>query len=578
MPINGSQGLAAMPAANGETPPAHSNAAASKDTSEVDFGAALGSMIAAMTPPAPASANKAPASASAGGLDNAASVSGSTTHKAAATPLSSGLLADSTAFAAPVSSTPAVSANSIIAAVAKGVANAAGAANATAATDPAPGSTAPVTLTVTAISSGASAAADEATTDALVAAAMKAAASATGGANATVSIDLPPVSTDLPRLATLSATPIGSGASATAGGWTTNSIIAAAVKFAASVAGGADATASTDPATASTALVTPLASATASSANDAAIAAVKIVPAAPNIAALRSNVPVAVTPVLGLRNGPPPTVNGASKQSSTNPGGVDAGGVDAAAPAQGRPADSTPATGATSGTTSTRINGAASKTNSTNKSSGDATDTAADAGASATTPGGAAKPAGTTPAQAGTAGPSIAPAASGLARQAKASAASRARDTGNGDANLPAETIGGTAGASGGANGPAPAPAAAAIRQVTEAPPAAATARVANLRVDLGQGNSAQATVRERGGAVEVKIVATTAQSAERIGNEVGGLRRSLDSAGLQLTHAEVSYQGQPGSERQRHEAPNGQPDRQDAKGGEIFTVNEVKP
>ena len=119
------------------------------------------------------------------------------------------------------------------------------------------------------------------------------------------------------------------------------------------------------------------------------------------------------------------------------------------------------------------------------------------------------------------------------------------------------------------------APVAVATRQ-TQATQPAPPARIANLKVELGDGQSAQATVRERSGAVEVKIVAGTTSVAQRIVHEVEGLRNALDSAGLRLARAEVSYQ-QPHGER-RHDEQNpyrGRP-AQAPTGTEVFAVSEV--
>jgi hypothetical protein len=110
----------------------------------------------------------------------------------------------------------------------------------------------------------------------------------------------------------------------------------------------------------------------------------------------------------------------------------------------------------------------------------------------------------------------------------------------------------------------------------TQATQPAPPARIAKLTVELGDGQSAQATVHERSGAVEVKIVAGAPGMAQRIVHEVEGLRNALDSAGLRLARAEVSYQ-QPHGER-RHDEQNpyrGRP-AQPATGIEVFTVSEV--
>lgn len=119
------------------------------------------------------------------------------------------------------------------------------------------------------------------------------------------------------------------------------------------------------------------------------------------------------------------------------------------------------------------------------------------------------------------------------------------------------------------------APATAVVRQTQENVTPVPAAKVASLRIDLSDGKSALATVRERSGAVEVKIVAATPQSAHRIGNEVDGLRQALDSAGLQLAKAEVSYQQPQGHGRER-DGSYGEPQQRPAKSNEFFILDEV--
>jgi hypothetical protein len=85
--------------------------------------------------------------------------------------------------------------------------------------------------------------------------------------------------------------------------------------------------------------------------------------------------------------------------------------------------------------------------------------------------------------------------------------------------------------------------ASAAVTLRTFATPAS-DARIANLRIDLASGQSTQATVREHSGAVDVKIVTSSQQSAQAIGSELPALRRALDAAGVQLKAADVSHQG----------------------------------
>jgi hypothetical protein len=119
---------------------------------------------------------------------------------------------------------------------------------------------------------------------------------------------------------------------------------------------------------------------------------------------------------------------------------------------------------------------------------------------------------------------------------------------------------------------------AAQIRQVLDAVSNAPATRVANLKVDLSEGQSAQAIVRERAGNVEVKIVAPGAESARRISGEFDGLRSTLEGAGLHLAQAEVSYQ--PGSGHGSRRDSGGEksrnPSNQQSNSKEIFNLDEV--
>jgi flagellar hook-length control protein FliK len=91
----------------------------------------------------------------------------------------------------------------------------------------------------------------------------------------------------------------------------------------------------------------------------------------------------------------------------------------------------------------------------------------------------------------------------------------------------------------------------------------------------LASGQTAQASVRERAGTVEVKILTPTAASAQRVSAEMDGMRQNLDAAGIKLGHAEISYQqgdgGRQGQEGYRPAAQN-----QSADGKEVFIMNEV--
>jgi hypothetical protein len=100
-------------------------------------------------------------------------------------------------------------------------------------------------------------------------------------------------------------------------------------------------------------------------------------------------------------------------------------------------------------------------------------------------------------------------------------------------------------------------------------------ARIANLTIDLAGGQTTHATVRENAGAVEVRIVTSTPQSAQAISSELPSLRRALDSAGMQLKAADVSHHGSDqngrGGNQQDHSSPYRHPG-DDA----IFVLEEV--
>lgn len=125
-----------------------------------------------------------------------------------------------------------------------------------------------------------------------------------------------------------------------------------------------------------------------------------------------------------------------------------------------------------------------------------------------------------------------------------------------------------------GASRPAAGPAPVSRMIATPAP----AAKVANLRIDLAAGQSTQATVRERSGAVDVRIVTANEQSAQLIGAGIPSLRRALDAAGMQLKTADVQHQG--GGANSGHQGER-QTERQWRTGqrddGAIFNIEEVK-
>jgi len=98
--------------------------------------------------------------------------------------------------------------------------------------------------------------------------------------------------------------------------------------------------------------------------------------------------------------------------------------------------------------------------------------------------------------------------------------------------------------------------------------------RTANLTVESGDGQTTTATVREREGSVEVKIVTSSSAAAERISHEMDSMRQNLDAAGLRLGHSDVSYRQERSAGRDRDQY---QPQPQTNKPSkEIFTLSEV--
>ena len=104
--------------------------------------------------------------------------------------------------------------------------------------------------------------------------------------------------------------------------------------------------------------------------------------------------------------------------------------------------------------------------------------------------------------------------------------------------------------------------------------PEAAIQRVANLKVDLNETGSAHATIRERAGEVDVKIVTPNSDSARNLVNEVNALRRSFDGAGLKLRNAEVVYRSDRYQNPQRDDSPQNS-QQSGAGSAETFTIEE---
>jgi hypothetical protein len=105
----------------------------------------------------------------------------------------------------------------------------------------------------------------------------------------------------------------------------------------------------------------------------------------------------------------------------------------------------------------------------------------------------------------------------------------------------------------------------------------AEAARSVSITIALASGQTAQATVRERAGAVDVKILTPTAASAQRVTSEMDSLRQNFDAAGIKLGQADISYQQGDGAgqEREEYRPPQSQPP---ANSKEIFLLDEVVP
>jgi hypothetical protein len=106
-------------------------------------------------------------------------------------------------------------------------------------------------------------------------------------------------------------------------------------------------------------------------------------------------------------------------------------------------------------------------------------------------------------------------------------------------------------------------------------PEPAVEARIASLTIDLASGQSTHATIREHAGAVDVRIVAASQQSANAISSELPALRRALDAAGMHLKAADVTHHGErEGSQHgNRQDNPSA---RRDSADSTTFALGEV--
>jgi hypothetical protein len=76
-------------------------------------------------------------------------------------------------------------------------------------------------------------------------------------------------------------------------------------------------------------------------------------------------------------------------------------------------------------------------------------------------------------------------------------------------------------------------------------PPSAPGVHVAALSIEGDNGTQTRAMVRERNGAIDVKVVTPSEESARLVGAGLHELRRALDGAGLSLNRAEIGWHGQ---------------------------------
>ena len=112
------------------------------------------------------------------------------------------------------------------------------------------------------------------------------------------------------------------------------------------------------------------------------------------------------------------------------------------------------------------------------------------------------------------------------------------------------------------------------LRQVSEPAPAIEVGRTANLTVQLAEGQTVRATVRQRDGSVDVKIVTSNSAAAERVSGELDAMRQNFDSAGLPLGRSEVSYEQRGGKDRDGQQAQRESDPNPTSK--EIFSLGEV--
>ena len=119
-----------------------------------------------------------------------------------------------------------------------------------------------------------------------------------------------------------------------------------------------------------------------------------------------------------------------------------------------------------------------------------------------------------------------------------------------------------------------PATASQPLRSVPEPAGATEVGRTASLTVQLAEGQTMRATVRQREGSIDVKIVTSSSAAAERVSSELDAMRQNFDTAGLQLGRSEVSYQQGGGRDRDGQQAQRESEPNPTSK--EIFSLGEV--
>jgi hypothetical protein len=98
----------------------------------------------------------------------------------------------------------------------------------------------------------------------------------------------------------------------------------------------------------------------------------------------------------------------------------------------------------------------------------------------------------------------------------------------------------------------------------------------ATLKVKLEMGGSVRANIRERSGAVDVRVMTDDSQAALRLTGEVEGLRSALVNSGLKLQSVEVNYQTDQRQHRSnQHSSANSRNRRHSDDEGEAFIITE---